>query len=84
MTDMTIEEELSITCEQRDALDIECARLEKENEALRKDAERYRWLRNDATDEWDVTRWIDSDTQEILFGDDLDNEIDAAMNGANS
>ena len=42
MSDMTIEEELSITCEQRDALDIECARLEKENEALRKDAELWR------------------------------------------
>lgn len=45
MTDMTIDEELSITCEQRDALDIECARLEKEVDALRQDAERYRWLR---------------------------------------
>ena len=44
MTDMTIEEELSVTCEQRDALDIECERLEKEVEALRKDAERLDWL----------------------------------------
>ena len=35
MTDMTIEEELTVTCEQRDALDIECARLEKEVAALR-------------------------------------------------
>ena len=35
MPDMTIEEELSVTCEQRDALDIECARLEKEVAALR-------------------------------------------------
>ena len=47
MIEMTAEEELAVVCEQRDALDIECARLEKEVEALRKDAERYRWLRND-------------------------------------
>ena len=44
MPDMTVEEELSATCEQRDALDIECARLEKEVEALRKDALRLDWL----------------------------------------
>ena len=47
MIEMTAEEELAVVCEQRDALGIECARLEKEVEALRKDAERYRWLRND-------------------------------------
>lgn len=40
----TLEGELAVTCEQRDALDVECARLEKEVEALRHDAERYRRL----------------------------------------
>ena len=77
MTDMTIEEELSITCEQRDALDIECARLEKENEALRKDAERYRWLREEAF-QATAARIV-----QMLPGH-MDAEIDAAMNGANT
>ena len=31
---MTIDEELAVTCVQRDALDTECARLEKEVERL--------------------------------------------------
>ena len=80
MTDMTIDEELSITCEQRDALDIECARLEKEVDALRKDAERYRWLRKH------LVNWCpDDDTARLSWSarEVLDAEIDAAMNGAN-
>lgn len=74
MTDMTIEEELSVTCEQRDALDIECARLEKEVEALRKDAGRFRWLRDKCNH--NVVGWhIQFSTQER----DLGAAIDAAM-----
>ena len=82
MTDMTIEEELSITCEQRDALDIECARLEKEVDALRKDAERYRWLRDQNNSEAveDMIRVYNyGDGAKLLDGEELDAAIDAAM-----
>lgn len=79
MTDMTIEEELSTTCEQRDALDIECARLEKEVDALRKDAKRYRWLR-DKCNHVHVGVHIQFSSNER----DADAAIDAAMKGANA
>ncbi len=59
--------------------DREIDRLRAENEALRKDAERYRWLRDDAPEEWDVTRWLDNETQEIHVQDYLDEAIDTAM-----
>lgn len=76
MTDMTIEEELSITCEQRDALEIECARLENEVEALRKDAARYRFL---IGSDWGI-----STGHRELYPEDFNKAIDAAMNGANA
>ena len=69
--------------------DARLAELERENEALRKDAERYRWLRDqhtvrwdekcpdDANDRWFVTAW-QGNTVGCLEGE-LDTEIDAAM-----
>lgn len=59
--------------------EAEVARLRAEADSLRKDAERYRWLRDSAPEEWDVTRWLDSETQEIHVQDYLDEAIDAAM-----
>ncbi|MDT3468971.1 hypothetical protein [Stenotrophomonas maltophilia] len=44
-----------------------------------KDAERYRWLRDNTGDEWDVTRWLDGEVQEIHVQDYLDEAIDGAM-----
>lgn len=64
---------------------IECDQLKAENELLRKDADRYRFMRID------VTRGGDSDfcivkkfwktpgLERILTMQDADNEIDAAM-----
>lgn len=46
---------------------------------VRRDAERYRWLRDSAPEEWDVTRWLDNDTQELHVQDYLDEAIDSAM-----
>lgn len=48
---------------------------------LSRDAERYRWLKEEAPDEWDVMRWISDDLQEIIMLSDLDTAIDAAMAG---
>ena len=92
MTGMTIEEELSITCEQRDALDIECARLEKEVDALRQDAERYRWLRDRAgatNRQPHIAQWPAASIDEAVKYPQirhvgLDAAIDAAMQGANA
>lgn len=47
--------------------------------AVQKDAQRYRWLRDSAPEEWDVTRWLDNDTQELHVQDYLDEAIDSAM-----
>jgi hypothetical protein len=46
-------------------------------EELRRDAERYRWLR-DAPDEWDIVRWVECDIQQVMLSADLDEAIDAA------
>jgi len=54
------QQELDACCKQRDALDDECARLERTNDGLvadRRDAERYRWLRDDVT--WVLTSGSD-------------------------
>lgn len=55
---------------------------EAELEALRKDAERYRWLRDNGTSEWGICVWGDDDqewAQDIRAADVVDREIDAAM-----
>lgn len=64
----------------------EIAQLKAENEALRKDAERYRWLRSrDSSDdpELNVVRWArqssTSATGESPRLEELDSAIDAAM-----
>lgn len=59
--------------------DEEISRLRAEADLLRKDAERYRWLRDKAPEEWDVTRWLDNEHQEVHVQDYLDEAIDAAM-----
>lgn len=50
-----------------------------EFKALVKDAERYRWLRDEAPDEWDVSCWIHDDLQELFSGEYIDEAIDKAM-----
>lgn len=57
-------------------LKAERDQLKAENEALRKDADRYRWLRNDMNDvaiTFGVHSWED------LSGEFMDSAIDAAM-----
>ena len=57
------------------------AKLERENEALRKDAERYRWLRDaccDANFGVYANAW-DDHTRAWLDGRELDAAIDAAL-----
>lgn len=49
--------------------------LKAENEALRKDAERYRWLRDKQTFIWLIQDWFPSDAAFT----DVDGEISAAM-----
>ena len=67
------------------ALDAVALSREKEREAdaLRKDAERYRWLRNDAMSgtrhDPAVLKDGPTDCCDFMFGDELDEAIDAAM-----
>lgn len=58
------------------------AKLQAENEALRKDADRYRWLRdNDWLTEGLLKIFWSHEEFEQLIGDELDAAIDAAMKG---
>lgn len=61
----------------------EIDRLRAEVEAYRKDAERYRWLRNDAMTgtkhDPAVLKDGPTDCCDFMFGDELDAAIDAAM-----
>lgn len=63
--------------------EAEVARLRAEVEAYRKDADRYRWLRNDAMTgtrhDPAVLKDGPTDCCEFMFGDELDAAIDAAM-----
>lgn len=65
---------------------LEIARLRAEVEALRPDADRYLWLRDEAP--WlesvpQVIQWCsDGSPQEIISDDELDAAIDAAMAAA--
>lgn len=59
---------------------------ERENERLREDAERYRWLRGDACPDhsvrwtqWEVRCWVAPFWSGDLRRDGLDRSIDAAM-----
>jgi type II secretory pathway pseudopilin PulG len=57
------------------------AALQKELEAARKDAERYRWLRDDAanqSDSWAIGVYP-ADERCIVTGAELDAAIDAAL-----
>ena len=72
-------------------------RIDQENAAMRRDAERYRWLRaipnevradhdyNPRSGGWDAPIFWHGLNKpgEELQGPDLDDAIDAAMNGAN-
>lgn len=67
------------------------AAAQAEIEALRKDAERYRWLRLGAHDDSDLDRWehvgyvcgvsvcTDYGVQQTLYAEDLDAAIDAEL-----
>jgi septal ring factor EnvC (AmiA/AmiB activator) len=56
-------------------------RLERENEALRKDAERYRWLRDDKNQLSEDDICVSDSSFTAYFKDDLDAAIDAAIEG---
>jgi PAS domain-containing protein len=58
---------------------LEASEWRAERDALRKDAERYRWLRRPVTSVWDIrkmTRIIENQSEESM-----DAAIDAAMAG---
>lgn len=66
----------------------ELRRLVAENERLREDAERYRWLRGDSCPDrsvrwtqWEVRRWRAPYWTGDLRGSNLDAAIDAALEG---
>lgn len=65
-----------------DAVALSCEK-EREADALRVDAERYRWLRNDAMTgtkhDPAVLKDGPTDCCDFMFGDELDAAIDAAM-----
>jgi len=52
---------------------------ERENERLREDAERYRWLRGREDGRYMTVYAFRTDVDEVCLGDDLDAAIDAAM-----
>ncbi|VVO93155.1 hypothetical protein PS732_02464 [Pseudomonas fluorescens] len=56
-------------------------RLIKENEALHKDAERYRWLQHGHSGYIEVVEWIGPHATGMT-GDDLDTLVDTAMSQA--
>lgn len=60
-----------------DVLRTRIDQFKAENEALRKDAERYEWLRDKQTFIWLIQDWFPSDAEFT----DVDAEIDAAMCG---
>lgn len=67
----------TLACEQDYLREI--SDLRAEADALRVDAERYRWLRDRAPDEWSVLLWIDSNSQLLIDDSLMDSKIDAAM-----
>lgn len=62
----------------------ELRRLDAEVEALRKDAERYQWLRDQRQGDWGICGWHDSDewAWDTRPAEVVDAAIDAAMKGA--
>ncbi|MGY2364435.1 hypothetical protein ACW9IO_17935 [Pseudomonas azotoformans] len=62
------------------ALIADCDQLKSENEALRKDAARYRWLNTKSTSGPNicVSEWV-GPHEYPLIGDELDAAVDAAM-----
>lgn len=56
----------------------ECDRFKVENEALRKDAERYRWLQHGHSGYIEVVEWIGPHATGMI-GEDLDALVDGAM-----
>lgn len=68
-----------------DAVALSCEK-EREADALRVDAERYRWLRNDAMTgtkhDPAVLKDGPTDCCDFMFGDELDSAIDTAMGGS--
>lgn len=77
---------LRLVCDLRWALGDRGGRMQPEllefARQMRKDAERYRWLRDNGTSEWGICVWGDDDqewAQDIRAADVVDREIDAAM-----
>ena len=67
---------------------IELEALRIENDALRRDAERYRWLSRECVNYYNTgimpdLVWQGPDWHDISSPEMLDAGIDAAMNGAN-
>lgn len=77
---MKFENEFTCTKRERDE-------LREENDALRKDAERYRWLTfRDASKEYAICEWKDDEEDCTYYGlgmakEVVDGLIDAAMKG---
>lgn len=61
-----------------DRLRAELAAEREKNEALRKDAERYRWLRGREDGRYMTVYAFRTDIDEVCLGDELDAAIDAA------
>jgi len=57
----------------------ECNRLAMENAELRKDADRYRWLREANNQTRENSPCVSNDSFGTFFDDDLDAEIDAEI-----
>ena len=63
---------------QNTELDAACAKLEAENEALKADALRYRWVR-DSRGDWAICEWEDRWYRDSRAPHVVDAAIDAAM-----
>jgi hypothetical protein len=78
--DEAVEAALMQASHQINALIASERRLIDELAALRKDAERYRWLRDNANEQWEVC--FDDCGRNLLGGDRLSQRIDAALSAA--
>lgn len=79
-----LEEEAARTARNRDMWKGQCERQAAELEALRADAERYRWLRDDLDSNWAICEWSHDDADGIGFYRDARaaHIVDAAIDAA--
>jgi len=66
---------------QIEALQRGAGQLQEQNEALAKDADRYRWLQHGRSGHIEVVEWIGPHATGMI-GDDLDALVDTAMSMA--